>query len=153
MRASILGVGCTASHAPSNLEERMRILIAVMASLFCLSTTALAEGSSKGYGMGGWFERFDPVIEKYNQNGELFRITGHCQSACTMFLGIRNVCVERSAQLLFHGSHDRQYRVTEYHNNRVMSHYNSALRNYLVAGGGTQKGALHHTYGPGHIFK
>ena len=131
----------------------MRILIAVVASLFCLSTTALAEGSSKGYGMGGWFEKFDPVIEKYNQNGELFRITGHCQSACTMFLGIRNVCVERSAQLLFHGSHDRQYRVTEYHNNRVMSHYNAALRNYLVAGGYTKTLAFHTISGQDIISK
>ncbi len=36
------------------------------------------------------------------------RIEGHCQSLCTLFLGLRNVCVERSARLLFHAGHDRQ---------------------------------------------
>ena len=35
-------------------------------------------------------------------------IKGHCQSNCTLFLGLRNVCVERSATLLFHAGHDRQ---------------------------------------------
>jgi hypothetical protein len=43
-----------------------------------------------------------------NRAGWPFRITGHCQSLCTLFLGLRNVCVERSASLLFHAGHDRQ---------------------------------------------
>src|SRR5205085_8604608 len=117
------------------MENRMRTFLATLASLSVMSTVVLAEGSSQGYGMGGWFEQFDPVIRQYNQSGELFRITGHCQSACTMFLGIRNVCVERSARLLFHAGHDRQRRINEAHTNRIMSHYNAALRNFLVAGG------------------
>src|SRR3954453_3487924 len=135
------------------MENRMRTFLATLASLSVMSTIALAEGSSHGYGMGGWYEQFDPVIAKYNQSGELFRITGHCQSACTMFLGIRNACVERSARLLFHGSHDRQRRITEYHNNRVMSHYNAALRNYLVAGGYTKTLAFHTLSGQDIISK
>jgi hypothetical protein len=135
------------------MENRMRILFAAIVSLFYATAPASAEGSSQGYGMGGWYEQFDPVIAKYNQSGELFRITGHCQSACTMFLGIRNVCVERSARLLFHGSHDRQRRITEYHNNRVMSHYNAALRNYIVAGGYTNTLAFHTISGQDMISK
>src|SRR5437764_11547089 len=99
----------------SNITEQcMRILFAVIVFLFGVSTTALAEGSSKGYGMGGWFEQFDPVVRQYNQSGELFRIAGHCQSACTLFLSIRNVCIEPSAQLLFHAGHDRQRNITAF---------------------------------------
>ena len=131
----------------------MRILVAVIASLFCLSTAALAEGSSKGYGMGGWFEQFNPVIAQYNQSGELFRITGHCQSACTMFLSIRNVCVERSARLLFHAGHDRQRNITANATNRILSTYNSSLRNYLVSNGYVSTLAFHTISGQDIISK
>jgi predicted amidophosphoribosyltransferase len=101
--------------------------------LFLLaSSAAMAEGSSAGYGMGG-FEGFDEKVAEYNRSGELFRIRGHCQSACTKFLGIRNVCVERSAQLLFHASHDRQRNISQHWTEHTLGHYNTALRDYLVS--------------------
>jgi hypothetical protein len=62
----------------------------VTALLLLVSTSAMA-GTSAGYEMGGRFMRFDPVVNEANQSDELFRIEGHCQSACTLFLGIRNV--------------------------------------------------------------
>ena len=77
----------------------MRIVISALLAL--LPACAMAEGSNAGFGMGGNYSRFDPVVAQYNASGELFRISGHCQSSCTLFLGIRNVCVERSASLLF----------------------------------------------------
>jgi hypothetical protein len=88
----------------------MKYFAALMLAL--LSSSAMAAGSSQGYGMGGQFARFDPVVAEYNRSGELFRIEGHCQSACTLFLGIRNVCIEPGAQLLFHAGHDRQRNIT-----------------------------------------
>jgi len=30
--------------------------------------------------------RFDPIVNQYNQLGELFRIKGRCQPGCTLFL-------------------------------------------------------------------
>jgi len=30
--------------------------------------------------------RFDPIVNQYNQLGELFRIEGRCQPGCTLFL-------------------------------------------------------------------
>jgi len=101
--------------------------------LALLSSSALAAGSSQGYGMGGQFARFNPVVAEYNRSGELFRIEGHCQSACTLFLGIRNVCIEPSAQLLFHAGHDRQRNIKPSATNHLMRHYNARLRAYLVA--------------------
>ena len=73
-----------------------------------ISSSAFAATSEK-FGMGGWIQKFQPEIDRANASGELFRIKGHCQSNCTLFLGLRNVCVERSATLLFHAGHDRQY--------------------------------------------
>ena len=104
----------------------------ILAALLLFSTSAMA-GSSAGYGMGGQFSRFDPVVSQYNQSGELFRIEGHCQSACTLFLGIRNVCIERSATLLFHAGHDRNKNITSSSTQHMLSAYNASLRDYVTA--------------------
>jgi hypothetical protein len=104
----------------------------VTAALLLFSTSAMA-GSNAGYGMGGQFTRFDPVVSEYNQSGELFRIEGHCQSACTLFLGIRNVCVDRNATLLFHAGHDRNKNITASSTAHLLSAYNASLRDYVTA--------------------
>jgi hypothetical protein len=97
----------------------MRTVVA--AALLLFATPAMA-GTSAGYGMGGYFVRFDPVVSQYNQSGELFRIEGHCQSSCTLFLGIRNVCVDRNATLLFHAGR------TALATNHMLSAYHAKLR-------------------------
>ena len=111
----------------------MRVFVGVVMLSLLTSVPALAVGSSTPYGRGGWFAQFDPIVQQYNQSGELFRIEGHCQSACTLFLGIRNVCIERSARLLFHAGHDRQRNISASATSRMMSAYNARLRAYLVA--------------------
>jgi hypothetical protein len=111
----------------------MRVLIGVAILSFLTAVPAFAIGSSQPYGRGGWFEQFDPIVRQYNQSGEQFRIEGHCQSACTVFLGIKNVCVTRSAQLLFHAGHDRQRNIKASATNHMMNHYNGKLRAYLTA--------------------
>jgi hypothetical protein len=83
--------------------------------------------------MGGQFARFDPVVSQYNQSGELFRIEGHCQSACTLFLAIRNVCIEPGATLLFHAGHDRNKMITASSTSHMMGAYNGRLRDFLTA--------------------
>jgi hypothetical protein len=109
----------------------MRISVALCVAL--LSTPAMAAGSSAPYGQGGWFEQFDPIVRQYNQSGELFRIEGHCQSACTLFLGIKNVCIEPTASLLFHAGHDRNRNITAKATNRILSAYNASLRDYVTS--------------------
>jgi hypothetical protein len=124
------------------------------AAFVLLATVSTATaGTSQGYGMGGWYERFGPVIDQYNSTGELMRIQGHCQSLCTAFLGLRNVCVERSARLLFHAGHDRQRRISQFSTQRMMSAYNSRLRSYLEAGGHMQTLAFHTISGADLISK
>ena len=121
----------------------MRKSLAAVIVFFCAATSASAEGSSQGYGLGGNFKRFDPVVAGYNQTGELFRITGHCQSACTLFLGIRNVCIEPSAQLLFHAGHDRNRNPVAWSTDHMLNAYNSGLRNYLVSNAYMSTPAFH----------
>src|ERR1700733_15337 len=86
------------------------------------------------YRLGGKFSAFDPVVSQYNQTGELFRISGHCQSACTIFLGIRNVCVEPGAVLLFHAGHPAgdDNKMSADATKHMLSAYNASLRAYLL---------------------
>ena len=100
------------------------------------TTAAVADGSSQPYGGGGPFPRFNMVINDYNRSGELFRIEGHCQSSCTMFLAIRNVCVDPNATLLFHAAllPSQQDQPPDPRKNQFMlSHYNGKLRSFVLA--------------------
>jgi hypothetical protein len=109
----------------------MRTVLVALFAFF--STAALAAGSSAGYEMGGDYARFEPVVDRYNRSGELFRIDGHCQSSCTLFLGIRNVCIGPGAELLFHAPHDNQRLKSEYYLKLFLPHYNGRLRAFLMA--------------------
>jgi hypothetical protein len=107
----------------------MRLILTLIFAI--ASGAAMAAGSSAGFGNGGQFSRFDPVVNQYNQSGELFRIEGHCQSSCTLFLSIKNVCIERTASLLFHAGHDRNRNIVASATSHLLSAYNASLRSYL----------------------
>jgi hypothetical protein len=108
----------------------VRTFIAITLLLF--ATSAMA-GNNAGFEMGGRYARFDPVVSQYNASGELFRIEGHCQSSCTLFLAIRNVCIERNATLLFHSAHDDHGGVSPSRTTHMLAAYNAGLRNYVTA--------------------
>jgi hypothetical protein len=110
----------------------MRLLVSLI--LLILSSSTFAATSEK-FGKGGWIKDFQPEIDRANATGELFRIKGHCQSNCTLFLGLRNVCVERSATLLFHAGHDRQRNINAGSTQRMLNAYNAALRAYVTEKG------------------
>lgn len=101
-----------------------------------LAVPALAQ-DSRPYSMGGITREFAPKVREADRSGKLFRISGHCQSACTMFLAVRNVCIETSARLLFHAG--RTARGTR----DMINSYNSRLRAYLVANGIMERSAFH----------
>jgi len=107
-----------------SMRIHYRVFSAIMA--LCLAAPALA-ASSAPYAKGGRTKDFSGDVEQYRQSGELFRITGHCLSACTMSLALRNVCVEPSARLLFHGGEN------DTATRRMMNSYNAGRRNYLTA--------------------
>lgn len=110
------------------------------ALLMVAARPAFADGSVSSLGMGrgaatdAEFRRFEAVVGQYNASGERFRIDGHCQSACTMFLGIRHVCVEPGATLLFHaGGAMRQGRINPDKTRRMQARYNGKLRGFVKA--------------------
>jgi hypothetical protein len=120
----------------------MRALAALvlLLSFYGAAQPAYADGSVSSVGMGmgardaAAFSRFLAVIAQYNASGERFRIDSHCQSACTMFLSIRNVCVTPDATLLFHAGGNMQAGIVNPARSQQMaSHYKPALRQYVMA--------------------
>jgi hypothetical protein len=101
-------------------------------------TASRADGSVSALGMGmgarpGEMVRFDAVVSQYNASGERFRIDSHCQSACTIFLSIRNVCITSNATLLFHsGGNPRTGQINPASTQHMLAAYNSALRQYVT---------------------
>lgn len=124
----------------------IRYVVAMGALALCFATPALA-ASSTGYGKGGKTKEFASEVERQQQSGELFRIKGHCQSACTMFLAVRNSCVEPNARLLFHAGNDAIA------TSRMMNSYNSKLQTYLTAKGAMNTKAFHTISGADMINK
>lgn len=123
--------------------QRLTRALGAIGFLFALSglgvQSAYADGSVSSLGMGygakdaAAFARFQSVIAQYNASGERFRIDSHCQSACTMFLSIRNVCVAPGATLLFHaGGSMQKGTISPARAEQMRSTYNAALRQYVT---------------------
>jgi hypothetical protein len=116
---------------------RLKMLACATAVIATIATMPALAATSTPYAMGGKTKDFAVDVQRYRQSGERFRITGHCQSACTMFLALRNVCIEPSARLLFHAGQ------TPDATQRMMNSYNAALRNYLAQRGAMDTAAFH----------
>jgi hypothetical protein len=117
---------------PGTRTRRTAVFSVALCAFGATFAPAYADGSVRALGMGrgapnaAEFARYDAVVAQYNASGERFRIDQNCRSACTMFLGIRNVCVSPGATLSFHAGHTAVY------TQRMLSTYNSALRQYVT---------------------
>jgi hypothetical protein len=128
-------------HDPLRLGATALCLVAL-----ALAAPALA-ATSTPYSKGGRTRDFAVDVERHKRSGELFRITGHCQSACTMFLALPNACVEPSARLLFHAGQ------TPEGTRRMFDSYNAQLRSYLTANRIMESPAFHTISGRDMISK
>ena len=120
--------------ADSSCESRsiakfLSCLVFVLAMWPDLS--AHAQQSSLPYGRGAateqTFRRFHSDRADMAKTGKPFKIEGSCQSACTLFLKLRSVCIDPSAQLYFHAGGTAQ--ATQV----MLNSYNGKLRSFLSA--------------------
>jgi hypothetical protein len=51
---------------------------------------------------GGYVLQYALKTLKLNESGELKELRGTCLSACTLYLGVRNLCVGKDIKLGFH---------------------------------------------------
>ncbi len=112
--------------------------LALACSVAAFAAPARADGSVSALRMGlgakpGEMGRFDAVVAQYNASGERFRIDGHCQSACTIFLSIRNVCIMPNASLLFHaGGNMKAGHINPASTQHMLAAYKPALQQYVT---------------------
>lgn len=114
-------------HKSNRTVSLCKIFLLVCCAMTTFSVSARAQASSLPYAMGGSAKRFAQERDQFARSGQLFRIEGHCQSGCTMFLKLRNVCVEPNAELLFHAGK------SPFATKLLLDSYNSKLRNFLMA--------------------
>ena len=112
-------------------------LLSALGLAFAIWALPALAADSTPYAMGGITREFAPKVREADRSGKLFRIGGHCQSACTMFLAVRNVCIEPGAQLLFHAGK------TERGTRDMINSYNGKLRAYLAANRIMESSAFH----------
>lgn len=112
-------------------------------ALAIASASPALAGTSRGFETGGKFTRFDPVVAEYNQTGEPFRIVGPCNSACTLFLSIKNVCVERNAIFGFHAGNDGKGNLSLNATRHMQNAYNPKLRRFVIENGYMETFAFH----------
>src|SRR4029077_18123077 len=124
------------SRPPQRFSRTLGALTVVCGLI--ASAPAHADGSVSALhtGMGakhGEMPRCDAGVDSYNPSGERFRIDSHCQSACTIFLSIRNVCITPNATLLFHaGGNPKAARMNPGSTQHMLAAYNAALRQYVT---------------------
>jgi hypothetical protein len=127
-----------------NKQKRLVHVLGAFAFLYaCCSLagqSAYAEVSLSSTGMGhgaptaAAFAQFQAAVRQYNSSGERLRIDTYCPSACTMFLGVRNVCITPNAVLAFHGGGSmRKGTVDPRYTAQMLSTYKPALRKYLTS--------------------
>jgi hypothetical protein len=78
-------------------QEAMKTMrkFALSALSLALALPTLAADSTP-YAKGGITREFASKVREADRSGKVFRITGHCQSACTMFLAVRRVCISQA---------------------------------------------------------
>lgn len=97
---------------------------------------------------GGEVTDYEWAMNKYNAENRRVEIRGSCRSACTMALGVKNVCVGRDAVLKWHHAYEKSTgivredvtnimlsymppRIRAQLNGKIEKHYNpSATLNY-----------------------
>lgn len=120
------------------MKRHTKTLLATAFALALLAAASPADarpGTSRGFENGGKFYRFDPIVSEFNHTGRPFRIVGLCQSACTLFLSIRNVCVEPRATFQFHAGNDGNGNISEYATRHMQRAYSPKLRRFVIEHG------------------
>ena len=96
--------------------------------------------TESGEDTGGTIQMYAAEISRLNKTGRRKVIAGLCASACTMYLGVRRVCVEPHAELWFHAAHLPGEQAPDPLGSLLMlSHYPEKVRAWAIASGALEK--------------
>jgi hypothetical protein len=94
-------------------------------------TAASAQTVLIYYDGGGVLQERIDMIKEYDRNGTRVEIRGNCKSACTLFLGLRNVCVAPDALISFHGP---MYQDRKKMSDEKFEHYSTIIADFYPKG-------------------
>ena len=89
----------TSVRQPTLLSARG--LVAVLSVLWS-ATVCVTSGRAD---TGGNIRAYAAEVSRLNRSQSVKVISGVCASACTMYLGVKKVCVEPDAEVWFHAAH------------------------------------------------
>jgi hypothetical protein len=81
-------------------------------------------------GGGSVMKYYNEVID-YNKHNKSFAIRGVCASSCTMKLGIKNICIEPDAILMFHQASIGEKR-SEYGSKLMLNMYPKKIQKWVI---------------------
>jgi len=114
----------------------LRVIVALSFLLVAsmgASNSARANWADAGYDRGGMMTEYQQQIELANSMNVLVPIYGRCDSACTMKLGARNVCVSRDASLFFHSAFNvHTHEKFSLANDVLMASYPPRIRRWVI---------------------
>lgn len=93
-------------------------------------------------GMGGDIQQFLAMEAQLAKSGRKVIVRNECNSSCTMFLRLKNICAEPTASFLFHAGHvindDGSIGGAVPHSvdQKVTNLYPPRIRNWIVKHGG-----------------
>lgn len=96
-------------------------------------TSLSAIGMGHGAGSEMEFRQFLAAVKTYSASGQRFHIDTNCPSACTMFLAVRNVCIDPGATLSFHAGGLRGGAPMPRVTGIMLAKYKPALQKYLTS--------------------
>jgi len=77
----------------------------VLALTLLMAVLVSAPSSARAGDLGGNLLTYTAQVDRLNREKREKRISGVCASACSVFLGVRRVCIERDAQVWFHSAY------------------------------------------------
>lgn len=113
--------------------------VALTLGLLALGTALPAETLIIGNDAGGRIDHRQQIIQRIKQAGDRVEIRGgYCNSACTMFLGLPNMCISASTVFGFHGPSSQfpgfplQPKTFERWSRVMADHYPQPLRSWFL---------------------
>jgi hypothetical protein len=124
----------TSVRQPTLLSARG--LVAVLSVLWS-ATVCVTNGRAD---TGGNIRAYAAEVSRLNRSQSVKVISGVCASACTMYLGVKKVCVEPDAEIWFHAAQlPGDNRPDPLGSLKMLSYYPRKVRTWAIQTGALEK--------------
>lgn len=102
--------------------------------------TMTAHPAERSADLGGNLASYMSHVDALNREGRAIRIAGVCASACTIYLGVKNACVDLSAELWFHAAYrPRDRQLDPAGSLRMLAYYPPPVRRWAIESGALEQ--------------